>query len=231
MKHKFLQQTASVAFVAACILLPCHHAQAQEVGTLAYYDVPVSEYYDASTGQYKPAYYQWKEFLGYNLKQKPCGGYQQPPAGYVMRGCHVYRNDKLIVEAIPQTPPPVMPAAPPPPPEPQKDYSPVTIYFDFDKSNIRNGENDKLDEIVNKVAADNPSHVVIAGHTDTAGPVNYNNWLAQRRAAVVAEALKAKGVNASIIEQKSYGKTDLAVPEADNTPMQANRRTVVLFVQ
>lgn len=231
MKQKLLLQAAAVALATAGILLPAHNAHAQEVGTLAYYDVPVSEYYDASTGQYKPEYYQWKEFLGYNLKQKPCGGYQQPPAGYVLRGCHVYKDDKLIVQVIPQTPPAIMPSAPPPPPEPQKDYSPITIYFDFDKSNIRNGENEKLDEIVNRIAADNPNQVVIAGHTDTAGPVNYNKWLSQRRADVVAEALKAKGVNASILDEKAYGKTDLAVPEPDNTPLQANRRTIVLFVQ
>lgn len=230
MKHISLH-TLGLALAIAGTVLPHHAAQAQEVGTLSYYDVPRSEYYDDATGQYKPAYYQWKEFLDYNLKQKPCGGYQQPPAGYTMRGCHVYKNDRLVVDATPATPPPVMPAAAPPAPEPAKDYSPITIYFDFDKSTIRNGENTKLDEIVNKIAADNPSKVIIAGHTDTAGPVNYNKFLSQRRAAVVAEALKAKGVNASLMEEKAYGKTDLAVQEPDNTPMQENRRTVVLFVQ
>ena len=230
-KTNFLQIICAVLCLIGA-MAPVHRAQAQEIGSLAYYDVPKSEYYDESTGQYKPEYYQWKVFLEYNLHREQCQHYQDPPAGYVVRGCHVYRLEQHVATA--QTAEAAMPAAGPAVAAaavPEKSYEPITVYFDFDKSNIRQGENEKLNEIVDRITADNPGHVIIAGHTDTAGPVTYNVWLSRRRAKVVADALMAKGIQKDIIEQKAYGKTDLAVPTADNVPNQENRRTVVLFVQ
>lgn len=231
MRKKILLQMMGFILCISAAMFPAHQARAQEIGSLGYYDVPQSEYYDAATGQYKPEYYQWKLFLEYNLHREQCQHYQDPPAGYGMKGCQVYRIEQPVASAQPAAPAPA--PAPPPAPAvtPEKSYEPVTIYFDFDKSNIRHGENENLNLIIDRIAADNPSRVIIAGHTDTAGPVNYNIWLSRRRAKVVADALMAKGIKKEIIEQRAYGKTDLAVPTADNVPLQANRRTVVLFVQ
>lgn len=210
-------------------VFPAHQAQAQEIGSLSYYDVPLSEYYDTATGTYKPEYYQWKQFLEYNLSREQCQNYVAPPAGYVVKNCQVYRIEQpvAVVAAAPSPPAP----APPPAPVAAAVPEPVTIYFDFDKANIRNGENEKLNEIIDSITANNPQQIIIAGHTDTAGPESYNVWLSRRRAKVVADALIAKGLQQNIILQKAYGETDLAVPTADNVPLQANRRTVVIFVK
>ena len=216
---------------AAGIILPVYQAGAQEIGSLGYYDVPVSEYYDAATGQYKPEYYQWKEFLEYNLHREQCQHYQDPPAGYVMRGCQVYRVEQPVVAAAQPAPPTEPVAAPPATATPEKPPEPITIYFDFDKSNIRSGENEKLNLILDNIAAENPERVIVAGHTDTAGSAQYNVWLSQRRAKVVADALMAKGIQNQLIEQKDYGEKDLAVSTGDNVPLQDNRRTVVIFVK
>jgi outer membrane protein OmpA-like peptidoglycan-associated protein len=225
-----------IFFQAICLILsmagtmsPVYKAQAQEIGSLGYYGVPKSEYYDAGTGQYKPEYYQWKLFLEYNLHREQCQHYQDPPAGYVVKGCQVYPVEQPVASIIPPVAPDIAPAAAAALPE--KSYEPVTIYFNFDKSDIRHGENEKLNLIIDRIAADNPARVIIAGHTDTAGPVDYNVWLSRRRAKVVADALAARGIQKEIIEQKAYGKTDLAVPTADNVPLQENRRTIVIFVQ
>jgi len=225
-KNIFLYMTCLVLSMAG-IIFPAGRAHAQEIGSLSYYDVPKSEYYDEATGQYKPEYYQWKLFLEYNLSREQCQHYQDPPAGYVVKGCQVYRVEQPVVASMQTATTTVMP----PVAAQEKSYEPVTIYFDFDKSDIRHGENEKLDLIIDRIAADNPAQVIIAGHTDTAGPANYNTWLSKRRAKVVADALIAKGIQAGVIEQKAYGKTDLAVPTANNVPLQANRRTVVIFVK
>jgi outer membrane protein OmpA-like peptidoglycan-associated protein len=231
MKNRNFLHTLCLVIPMTGLIFPAGSASAQEVGSLGYYGIPLEEYYDTASGKYKPEYYEWKQFLEYHLHREQCQNYQAPPAGYVMRGCQLQRlEEPVVVQAAATTSTVTEPAAPPPPP-PVAAPQPVTIYFDFDKSNIRNGENEKLASIVNTIASDNTVRVIVAGHTDTAGPGSYNNWLAARRAKVVADALSAKGVQAEVIEQKSYGETDLAVSTGDNTPLQANRRTVVIFVK
>ena len=233
MKNRNFLHTLCLVIPMTGIIFPAGAASAQEVGSLGYYNVPLEEYYDTATGKYKPKYYEWKQFLEYHLHREQCQNYQAPPAGYEMRGCQLYRiEEPVVVQAAATTAETtVEESTPPPPPAPVVAPQPVTIYFDFDKSNIRNGENEKLALIVNTIATDNPVRVVVAGHTDTAGPQSYNSWLGARRAKVVADALIARGVQADILDQKSYGETDLAVPTADNAPLQANRRTIVIFVK
>lgn len=222
-----------ILFSALCFALSLFHAPAaqaqQEIGSLSYYNVPQVEYYDSGSGQYKPEYYQWRRFLEYNEGREPCQHYQDPPAGYVLKGCQVFPEAQQTAAAPPAPPPEAAPAAglPPAPSAPQ----PITIYFDFDRSNIRESETGKIAEILDAIREGKIDHVVIAGHADTAGPFDHNMRLSQRRAAVVAHALTSRGINGDIIEQKAYGETDLAVPTPDNTPLQANRRSVIIFVQ
>ena len=225
--------TVCIILSTVMVLIPVREARAQqEIGSLEYSNVPRSEYYDASAGQYKPEYYAWKRFFEYNEYREQCQHYQEPPEGYVVKGCHVVRVEQPVAmlstlqPAAGEAAPAAAPAA-----APEKTSEPVTIYFNFDKSYIRDGEKGKIDTIVDEIRAANPGHIIIAGHTDTAGPVDYNLGLSQRRAQIVVDALIAKGIQKDILEQKAYGKTDLAVPTADNVPLQDNRRTVVIFVQ
>ena len=67
------------------------------------------------------------------------------------------------------------------------------------------------------------------GHTDTAGPADYNMELSQERANTVAEALVQAGIPAQIVTTEAWGFTDLAVQTPPETPLQANRRVVMDF--
>jgi len=186
----------------------------QEMGSLPYYSLSSSEYNEHS--------HDWAVFLEYNLHREQCQHYQDPPPGYIYRGCDVYRIGTPAVAVI----------------EPQagdtggvteeKHYLfPTSIYFDFDRSNIRHSEIDKLNSVIHEIQKDNPPHVIVAGHTDRAGSSGYNMGLSQRRAQAVTDEMISHGVNKDIIEQKAYGETDLAVPTADGVPLQENRRTVI----
>jgi outer membrane protein OmpA-like peptidoglycan-associated protein len=225
MNRKFIPIACVILSVAAS-MIPSHRALAQEIGSLYYYDVPRSEYYDEQKGEYKPEYYQWKIFLEYNLHRKQCQHYQDPPAGYVMKGCQPVRMEQPVAAA----PPVLAPAITTPEPE-KKPYPPITIYFDFDKSNVRESEKGKISQIVEEIKENKSLHVVIAGHTDTAGSFAYNMKLSKRRAKVIADLLIGSGISKEIIQQKAYGKTDLAVPTADNVPLEANRRSITVFLQ
>lgn len=81
----------------------------------------------------------------------------------------------------------------------------VTLYFDFDKSEIREFEMTKLDSIYN-VMAENPSYTLqISGYTDGKGSVEYNKKLSDRRAKSCAEYLIQRGVDPSRISFESFG--------------------------
>jgi len=62
----------------------------------------------------------------------------------------------------------------------------------------------------------------IAGHTDATGSPDRNAALSAARADAVKSFLVAQGVEASRLESKGYGSTQLAVPTAPQDP--SNRR-------
>lgn len=66
-------------------------------------------------------------------------------------------------------------------------YTPITIQFDFDKSNIKSSELKKIDE-VNKIDL-LYDEIVINGYTCTIGTESYNQKLSERRAKTVADEL------------------------------------------
>jgi outer membrane protein OmpA-like peptidoglycan-associated protein len=119
----------------------------------------------------------------------------------------------------------VEPAAPAPLPEAG------VIYFDFDKANLRPDAQAALDDMIFDIKDRQLGGIISAGHTDTAGPPEYNMELSQRRANTVAEALVRAGIPAQIIVTEAFGETDLAVQTPPDTPEQANRRVVVDFTQ
>lgn len=71
-------------------------------------------------------------------------------------------------------------------------------------------------------------HFKIAGHTDAAGSLEYNQKLSERRAATVREFLVLNGVDASRLSSIGYGKTQLKDPGApfDNV----NRRVEIVNI-
>ena len=117
----------------------------------------------------------------------------------------------------------VEPAAPAPLPEAG------VIYFDFDKYNLRPDAQAALDDIIFDIRDRELAGIISAGHTDTAGPPDYNMGLSEKRAETVATELVQAGIPAQIITTEAFGETDLAVPTPDNTPDQANRRVVIDF--
>ena len=117
----------------------------------------------------------------------------------------------------------VEPAAPAPLPEAG------VIYFDFDKYNLRPEAQAALDDIIFDIRDRELGGIISAGHTDTAGPPDYNMGLSEKRAETVATELVQAGIPAEIIITEAFGETDLAVPTPDNTPDQANRRVVIDF--
>jgi peptidoglycan-associated lipoprotein len=80
------------------------------------------------------------------------------------------------------------------------------VFFDFDKSSLRQDAKDTLDKQAAWLAKYGSVNVQVAGNTDERGTEEYNLALGQRRANSAASYLKAKGVANSRISTISYGK-------------------------
>ena len=71
-----------------------------------------------------------------------------------------------------------------------------TIYFDFDKHNIRTDAALELDKIVNLMQNEYPEMVIrIESHTDSRGELSYNDKLSIDRANSTYEYLISKGIS------------------------------------
>ncbi|TWI83114.1 WD40 repeat protein [Lacibacter cauensis] len=82
----------------------------------------------------------------------------------------------------------------------------VTVYFDFDKHNIKPDAAFKLDSLYD-ILVKNPGAIVqISGYTDGLGSVEYNKILSDRRAKACADYLMAKGVDSARISFESFGE-------------------------
>ena len=84
------------------------------------------------------------------------------------------------------------------------------IYFDFDKSTIRDDAALELDKLV-AVMQEHPGMVIkIESHTDSWGPKEYNLKLSDRRAKSTRDYLISQGIDAERIESAiGYGESQL----------------------
>jgi len=82
----------------------------------------------------------------------------------------------------------------------------VTLYFDFDKSILKDKEKQVLDSIYNVLMEASTTTIQISGYTDGLGTEKYNNKLSDRRAKACADYLIKKGIDKARISFVSFGK-------------------------
>jgi outer membrane protein OmpA-like peptidoglycan-associated protein/tetratricopeptide (TPR) repeat protein len=104
------------------------------------------------------------------------------------------------------------------------------IYFDLDKSNIREDAALELEKILD-VLLENPTiKINIRSHTDSRASFEYNDQLSEKRAQSTMAWLVNNGIVASRLTAKGYGERELVNKCADNVSCteeehQANRRS------
>ena len=107
------------------------------------------------------------------------------------------------------------------------------IYFEYDKSNITQEGAFELDKLV-QVMKNNDKLVIFAkSHTDSRGSDAYNLSLSDRRAKSTVQYVISKGIDASRISGKGFGKSELKVQCEPCTEEQhaQNRRSEFLIVK
>ena len=107
------------------------------------------------------------------------------------------------------------------------------VYFDFDKDNIREDQESKIEDIKAYLDfySDHDIHLRLEGNTDVRGTEGYNSDLGQRRAQAVSDALSDLGVDMERLTLTSGGEGNLREFDCDTEEChQLNRRTEVMVL-
>ena len=103
----------------------------------------------------------------------------------------------------------------------------TTVYFDFDKANIRPDAYEILKAHAAYLSANAGAQLRLDGHADERGTREYNLALGERRAKAAASYLAANGASRSQLEVISYGE-ERAMSVGNNESAWAENRRVEL---
>jgi len=132
-----------------------------------------------------------------------------------------------------EVPPPVSAVTPPPAlaersAPPPAEFGPIaevrTIHFDFDSALIRAGDAAILDLNAEWLRANPDRLVLIGGHCDERGTVEYNLALGERRALAARAYLVGRGIAAARLTVTSYGIEDPVCTDSTESCWARNRR-------
>jgi peptidoglycan-associated lipoprotein len=154
-------------------------------------------------------------------------------AGIGLTGC---TKKTTKIEPLPEpVKPPVV--APEPTPPPVEEFVPIdldaqlrevlqTVYFDFDKYDLRPDAINSLGKIGAFLQEHKTVRLLTEGNCDERGSSEYNMGLGENRAKAVKKYLVSYGIAADRIETTSYGKERLARMNcgSDDSCNEKNRR-------
>ncbi len=98
------------------------------------------------------------------------------------------------------------------------------VHFDFDKSAIRPGDAQVLDQKLAVLQANANVRIEIVGHCDERGSDEYNLALGNRRALTAKQYLVSRGISADRISTRSMGKEQPLDPGHTEDAWSKNRR-------
>ncbi len=106
-----------------------------------------------------------------------------------------------------------------------------TIYFDYDKSSIRSDQRPGLDQNVEFLLINPDINVLLEGHCDERGTVEYNFALGGRRATSVKDYMIKKGIVERRLATLSKGEEEPVVPGHNEEAWTKNRRVEFIFIE
>jgi peptidoglycan-associated lipoprotein len=99
-----------------------------------------------------------------------------------------------------------------------------TVYFDYDRAEIKEDARPALRANADKLNAGNYGTVTVEGHCDERGSTEYNLALGERRANAVKRYLVDLGVPSNNLRTVSFGEERPAVQGHDESAWRYNRR-------
>ncbi|HEY8189315.1 MAG TPA: OmpA family protein [Micavibrio sp.] len=182
----------------------------------AHHLVPQMPYAEEANRLSAPEKLELREYLDYEMDREPCQNYRMPPQPFVTNWCDRNETAKSVSRSTTVT-------------TTRQVVAEYVIYFDHDRSNVRESEEATLARVANEIKKYQPYEVTILGFADRSGAVDYNLGLSQRRAQSVSAALKGRGIPNRVMDKEAFGESHPAVPTPDGVRLEENRRVVIQF--
>ncbi|MCL5097568.1 MAG: OmpA family protein [Candidatus Omnitrophica bacterium] len=104
-------------------------------------------------------------------------------------------------------------------------FKSYTVYFDFDRSEVKPTEQYKIKAVGDYLKLTRPDcDLLVEGNCDERGTEEYNRALGERRALAIRESLLNLGIEAKRIRTISYGKDRPVDPGHNEEAWAKNRR-------
>ena len=102
-----------------------------------------------------------------------------------------------------------------------------TLYFLEGKDELTQESTVELDKVFSELKRRPLPDIVVIGHTDTVGGLEYNDRLSRARADRLREMMVGLGIPPDRITAAGRGKRELLVPTEDNVSEARNRRVEI----
>src|SRR5690606_7160443 len=103
------------------------------------------------------------------------------------------------------------------------------IYFDFDKTTLKNESFAELNKVVDFLKQNPSVEIEISGHTDNKGSDDYNEKLSQGRSEAVVSYIVSQGIDNYRLTAHGYGEAK-PIDTNDSDEGRANNRRVEFTV-
>ncbi len=103
------------------------------------------------------------------------------------------------------------------------------VLFDANLSNLNSDGMTTAHKLADVLSQNPQRRVLIEGYTDSAGSVDYNQELSERRAQSVRTALQELGIAPDRIAIRGYGKNFPVAPNDNGADRQMNRRVEIVL--
>ena len=116
-----------------------------------------------------------------------------------------------------------------------KEFLLQDVYYDFDKSEIREDAMSSLKKLFELLSSNPKIKVLIISHTDCRGDEDYNQVLSESRAKSVVNYLVSKGIDPTILSYKGYGEKENIIncvcANCTEEEHQFNRRSTFTLIK
>lgn len=111
-----------------------------------------------------------------------------------------------------------------------------TIYFDFDKYNIRKDSELEVEKVIAAMEKYSSLKIKVNSHTDSRGKDSYNLWLSEKRAESTVNYMISKGISKDRLQGEGFGETKLINKCANGVKCSAmdhelNRRSEFIILE
>ncbi|MDH3316020.1 MAG: peptidoglycan-associated lipoprotein Pal [Gammaproteobacteria bacterium] len=113
--------------------------------------------------------------------------------------------------------------------DPSSLLSKRTVYFEFDKSDIKPEARAILEAHAKYLSNNSSASVTLEGHADERGSREYNVALGERRAIAARQLMTLMGASGQQIRTVSYGEERPVCTEHNEACWQLNRRVEIVY--